>query len=279
MDELRRQRVEIERSVRRIGEAFASGLDRQALLAIVVETAVGACGADYGLVALSGHVGAEAEAGKPTEAVQERGAGRREPGAARAGARRGRRRAASHAFASSLGRIGATGDAGGRDDDRPGGASRSPPAEREVFLYLVGQAAASVENIALHELVSEQAVTDELTGLANNRAFRELIEKEAARAERFGHELSLLMLDIDDFKQVNDTYGHLQGDEVLRAVGRVLQRRVARDRRAGALRRRGVRGRACRRPSPRARSSSRSGSARGSRPSAVPRRRRRRRSR
>ena len=42
--------------------------------------------------------------------------------------------------------------------------------EREVFLYLVGQAAASVENVALHELVSEQAVTDELTGLANNRA-------------------------------------------------------------------------------------------------------------
>jgi diguanylate cyclase (GGDEF)-like protein len=65
-------------------------------------------------------------------------------------------------------------------------------------------------------------VTDELTGLSNNRRFRELIEKEAARAERFGHELSLLMLDIDDFKQVNDTYGHLQGDAVLRMVGRVL---------------------------------------------------------
>ena len=52
--------------------------------------------------------------------------------------------------------------------------------------------------------------------------FRELISKEAARAERFGHELSLIMLDIDDFKQINDTYGHLQGDEVLRMVGRVL---------------------------------------------------------
>ena len=81
----------------------------------------------------------------------------------------------------------------------------------------------SIENIALHELVSEQAVTDELTGLSNNRRFRELIAKEAARAERFGHELSLIMLDIDDFKQINDTYGHLQGDKVLRMVGRVLQ--------------------------------------------------------
>ena len=68
MDDLRRQRVEIERSVRRIGEAFASGLDRGALLAIVVETAVAACEADYGLVALSGHVGAEAEAGQASEA-------------------------------------------------------------------------------------------------------------------------------------------------------------------------------------------------------------------
>ena len=71
MDQLRRQRVEIENSVRRIGDAFASGLDRQALLAILVETAVGTCEADYGLVALSGHVGAEAEAGKASEPIQE----------------------------------------------------------------------------------------------------------------------------------------------------------------------------------------------------------------
>ncbi len=95
-------------------------------------------------------------------------------------------------------------------------------AEREVFVYLVGQVSSSIENIALHELVAEQAVTDELTGLSNNRRFRELISKEAVRAERFGHELALIMLDIDDFKRINDTYGHLQGDEVLRMVGRVL---------------------------------------------------------
>ena len=221
MDELRRQRVEIEMSTRRIGDAFASGLDRQALLAILVETAVGACSADYGLVALSGHVGSEAEAGKATEAVQ---------GAALAAESRALREQGpvevaegdAYAFASSLGRIGATGTPVGAMTisraDKP-----FTPSEREVFLYLVGQAAASVENVALHELVSEQAVTDDLTGLANGRAFRDRMEKEAARAVRFRHEVSLLMLDIDDFKKVNDTYGHPAGDEVLRAIGRILK--------------------------------------------------------
>jgi diguanylate cyclase (GGDEF)-like protein len=220
MDQLRRQRVEIEKSVRRVGEAFASGLDRQALLAILVETAVGTCEADYGLVALSGHVGAEADAGTPTDAVQE---------AALAAEQRALREAGpveveqdgAYAFASSLGRIGQTASPVGAMTiaraERPFNST-----EREVFLYLVGQAAASVENVALHELVSEQAVTDDLTGIANNRAFRELMEKEAARAHRFDHDLSLLILDLDDFKRVNDTYGHPQGDAVLRAIGRVL---------------------------------------------------------
>jgi diguanylate cyclase (GGDEF)-like protein len=94
--------------------------------------------------------------------------------------------------------------------------------QRELFRYLAGQASVSVENVDLHELVSEQAITDGLTGLSNQRRFTELVGKEAARAERFGHGLSLLILDIDDFKQVNDVYGHLQGDEVLRAIGRIL---------------------------------------------------------
>ena len=71
MEELRRQQVEIDRSVRRIGEAFASGLDRQGLLKVVVETALGACGAEYGTIALSGREGGEAEAGDPTDAIQD----------------------------------------------------------------------------------------------------------------------------------------------------------------------------------------------------------------
>ena len=220
MDQLRRQRLEIDKSVRRIGDAFASGLDRQALLAILAETAVGTCEADYGLVALSGHVGAEAEAGIPTDRVQEAAlaaehAALREVGPVEI------EREGAFAFASSLGRIGQTGaPVGAMTIARTGRPFANQ--EREVFLYLVGQAAASVENVALHELVSQQAVTDDLTGLANKRAFRELIGREAARATRFGHDLSLVILDIDDFKLVNDTYGHLQGDEVLQAVAGVV---------------------------------------------------------
>jgi diguanylate cyclase (GGDEF)-like protein len=220
MDLLRRQQVEIEGSVRRIGEAFASGLDRQALLAILVDTAVGACQADYGIVALSGRVGAEAEAGEPTDAVRDvalsaehRALGEQGLVTVHEGDH--------HALASAIGRIGPNQEpVGAMTVARAGRAFTT--AESDVFLYLLGQAAASVENVALHELVSEQALTDELTGLSNNRAFRETIDKEAARALRFKHDLSLVILDIDDFKHVNDTYGHLQGDAVLRAIGRIL---------------------------------------------------------
>jgi diguanylate cyclase (GGDEF)-like protein len=220
MDELRRQQLELEGSVERIGQAFASGLDRVALLGILIETAVSACEADYGLVALSGSVGAEAESGDATEALSD-AALEAEHKAVRIGGVADAQSDGAFALSSSLGKL--------APDDAPVGAMTVARAgrafsasERRVFLYLVGQAAASVENVALHELVSEQAITDELTGLPNNRAFREAIAKEAARAQRFQHDLSLLILDIDDFKQVNDTYGHLQGDAVLRAVGRIV---------------------------------------------------------
>jgi diguanylate cyclase (GGDEF)-like protein len=221
MDQLRRQRLEIENSVRRIGDAFASGLDRQALLGILVETAVGACDADYGLVVLSGRVGAEAETGKASGPVH---------GATLEAERRALvetdpvevSHGDAHAFATRLGQIGSSAEPVGTMT--VGRAGRPFTAgEREVFLYLVGQAAASVENIALHEMVSEQAVTDDLTGLANNRAFREQIDREAARALRFGLDLSLLILDLDNFKAVNDTYGHPQGDAVLRTIGAILR--------------------------------------------------------
>jgi diguanylate cyclase (GGDEF)-like protein/PAS domain S-box-containing protein len=72
--------------------------------------------------------------------------------------------------------------------------------------------------------LAELAAKDGLTGLKNRRAFEDRLEEEVARARRHGHALSLILIDIDHFKSYNDTYGHPKGDEVLRNVGRLLQR-------------------------------------------------------
>jgi diguanylate cyclase (GGDEF)-like protein len=66
-------------------------------------------------------------------------------------------------------------------------------------------------------------VTDELTGLSNHRRFQEALASELERARRFDTGIGLVMLDVDNFKQVNDTYGHQVGDHVLREVARVLR--------------------------------------------------------
>jgi diguanylate cyclase (GGDEF)-like protein len=221
MQELRRQQVEIDRSVRRIGEAFASGLDRQGLLKVVVETALGACAAQYGAIAVSGRDGAEAEAGDPSDSMRDLAVAT-EVDALAEDDIVSRQKSGTYALATPLRQMSEPPvNMGAMTVARQSEAFT--PTEREVFLYLAGQVSSSIENIALHELVAEQAVTDELTGLSNARFFRELISKESARAERFGHDLSLIMIDIDNFKQINDTYGHLQGDKVLRMVGHVLQ--------------------------------------------------------
>ena len=74
-----------------------------------------------------------------------------------------------------------------------------------------------------NQLLLEQSLTDPLTGLDNRRAFDQALEPEFYRAHRRSAPLSLLMLDIDSFKSFNDTYGHLQGDEVLRRVGSIVR--------------------------------------------------------
>jgi diguanylate cyclase (GGDEF)-like protein len=81
----------------------------------------------------------------------------------------------------------------------------------------------SIENATLHETVERQAVTDELTGLANLRAFHTILEREIERSRRFNTPLALVMLDLDHFKHINDEYGHQQGDEVLELVADVLR--------------------------------------------------------
>jgi diguanylate cyclase (GGDEF)-like protein len=76
----------------------------------------------------------------------------------------------------------------------------------------------------LNEKLQQLAHTDESTGLYNKRRLFERLDMEVARARRYGEILSCLMIDIDDFKQINDTYGHQAGDKILRQVGLLLQR-------------------------------------------------------
>jgi len=78
------------------------------------------------------------------------------------------------------------------------------------------------ELISLHKKLEELSFQDGLTGIANRRMFDDCLEREWASAQRHYQPLSLIMLDIDFFKQFNDYYGHLQGDECLKSIARLL---------------------------------------------------------
>ncbi len=73
------------------------------------------------------------------------------------------------------------------------------------------------------DVCEEAAFTDHLTGLANRRRFERQLEREIGRTLRFEHPFSLLMLDIDNFKNLNDSFGHNAGDEAIRRIGKALQ--------------------------------------------------------
>ena len=205
-----------------MGESFTKSLDRVGLLEIVVQTAVDGLGAACGRATIrrgdEERLREVALTGDP-EAYQ-RALHAAEAAALDAGQIAEIELAGASALAAPL---------GGGDDGAVGivsvarGDRRFTPSERELFSYLTNQASVSVENVDLHETVQRQAVTDELTGLFNHRRFQEVMTQEVERARRYGQEMGLIMLDIDNFKRVNDTYGHLQGDEVLREVARVLR--------------------------------------------------------
>jgi GGDEF domain-containing protein len=97
-------------------------------------------------------------------------------------------------------------------------------SDEEVALAraLGERAAVAIEHARLYRRVQDQAITDGLTGLFNHRYFYERLEQELARARRYGTPVSLLMIDLDDFKAFNDRHGHLAGDAVLREMATVL---------------------------------------------------------
>jgi two-component system, cell cycle response regulator len=106
------------------------------------------------------------------------------------------------------------------------GPARVQKIERrllEILAQFTSHAALEMRNAWLLQRVHEMAQTDELTGLGNRRAFQTALQQEVARATREGSELTLIMLDLDHFKLLNDVYGHLLGDEVLRKAGAALR--------------------------------------------------------
>lgn len=96
-------------------------------------------------------------------------------------------------------------------------------AETERLQVLGNQASLSLQNAILHGELERLSVTDRLTELYNHGHFQQRLDEEFKRSARFAHPMSLIMLDIDDFKEFNDTYGHPRGDEVLKSVSAVIR--------------------------------------------------------
>jgi diguanylate cyclase (GGDEF)-like protein len=110
---------------------------------------------------------------------------------------------------------------------------RSHPESRRIsrettgsILTLVNEAAISLELVDLNEKTRVMSITDGLTGLANHREFYQSLRRELVRARRYRHSVSLLMVDVDDFKKFNDSYGHLAGDFALKKIAGILRRCV-----------------------------------------------------
>lgn len=96
----------------------------------------------------------------------------------------------------------------------------------ELFRAVAENVAVALENARLYQETKLQAITDGLTGLYNHRFFREQLEVEIGRAERYGHDVALIIMDIDHFKHYNDTHGHPQGDELLRGLAELLRKSI-----------------------------------------------------
>jgi diguanylate cyclase (GGDEF)-like protein len=194
LEELAAERGRVRDAIARFGEALAATHDPYALLPVIVGSAVEATGASGGRLVID-----EKEiacAGEP-----DRG---------------------GVPLAIPLG------SDGGESAVlylTPSGSDFADDA-RELAHWLGSQASIALENARLHRLVERQASTDGLTELPNRRHFEEALDGEITRAERFGGGLALVLADLDDFKQVNDRYGHQAGDDVLRAFSDILRTTV-----------------------------------------------------
>ena len=177
IDELRRQRLEIDRSLQRLGEAIAAGLDREALDGDRRRNRARRP-ATPSSVASPSRTGSSSPraAGRAWTSAMPSAV----PNWMRTAGSRPDEHEGAHAIAAPLVRIGTDHALGVISVAREG--KEFGRNERDVLLYLAGQASASISNIAEQEEIGEQAVTDELTGLSNRRAFSEWMESEIERA-------------------------------------------------------------------------------------------------
>jgi diguanylate cyclase (GGDEF)-like protein len=100
------------------------------------------------------------------------------------------------------------------------------PYQIELLKVLGNQASISIANAKFHEEIEKLAITDGLTGLFNHRHFQERLKQEFHRLGRFPEPISLLIIDIDHFKEINDTYGHPVGDSVLKDVSDIIKKTI-----------------------------------------------------
>jgi diguanylate cyclase (GGDEF)-like protein len=190
--ELDAERGRLRDAVARFGEALAATHDPEQLLRVIVETAVEATGATAARL--------QAESGLVVESGDSGAEGERlELPLVSGGATFGTLVLVGPAF----------------DNE-----------QRSTASSLVSHSVIALENARLHRIVEQQALVDELTGVANRRQCEDAIHTEIVRAGRFGTPLTLVVADLDDFKTINDRHGHAVGDDVLREFASVLRATV-----------------------------------------------------
>ena len=109
--------------------------------------------------------------------------------------------------------------------DRVGGADFDRTDVTTIHTF-AAQAAVAIDNVLMHHQAKKLSLTDPLTGLSNFRYFQLSFSREIERSARFGRQLTLLMIDVDRFKQINDTHGHQRGDAVLVGLARRIEREI-----------------------------------------------------